>query len=134
MQRNLAYVTAKGSGTMMVLSVDIVGDRSADGHEASARSNRKKPSPREEHIDDVGKTDAAFGSKEAARLVETKKSIEALAVNEASAGIQAGIPIAAAEPIRKQRIRCGGLKDLGHLIIPRRFVNSSMRSFGITSP
>ena len=50
---------------MMVLAVDVIGNRSANGNEAGARSDGKEPSLREKYVDDVGKADAAFTAEHA---------------------------------------------------------------------
>ena len=119
---------------MMVLTMDIIGDRSADGNEAGAGSDRKKPSPRKKYVKNVGEGDSAFAAQNAAGVVETENAIKAAAVDQFTAGVEAGIPIAAAKAVGKQRIRRGSSENFRHLIIPCRSMNVWMRSLRVTSP
>src|SRR5229473_4561013 len=65
MQADLADMSAEGSSAVMVLTVDVVGDGSADGDEARAGRDGKEPSFREEYAEDVGEADAAFAAEHA---------------------------------------------------------------------
>jgi len=103
MQSDLANVSAEGSSAVMVLTVNVVGNSTADGDEASAGRNGKKPSSREEYVDDVGETDAAFAADHASGFVETEDAIESATVNQFSSGVETRVAIAAAEAIGQQR-------------------------------
>ena len=96
MQSELTDMRAEGSGAVMVLSMNIVGDRSADGDEARAGSDRKKPSLRKKHIDDIGEGDAAFAAKHSGRFVEAENAVEAAAIDQLATSVEAGIAVAAA--------------------------------------
>lgn len=123
MQGNLTDVRAEGSRTVVILSMDIVGDRASDRDEAGAGSDWKEPSLREKHIDDVREADTAFAAKYAGRFVEGQEAIEAPAVDEFAPGVETGVAVTASEAIGKQGARHGGLKDLRQLIVPCRFVD-----------
>ena len=102
MQSDLADVNSKGSSAVMVLAVDVVGNRSAHGNEASAGRDGKKPSLRKEYVDDVGEADAAFATEHASGLVETENAVETAAVNQVAAGVETRVAITAPEAIREQ--------------------------------
>ena len=55
MQADLADVSAKGSGAVMVLAVNIVGNRSADGDEAGAGRDGKEPAFGKKYVDECRK-------------------------------------------------------------------------------
>jgi hypothetical protein len=46
------HMRAESAVDVVVLSVDISGHRSAQGHELRARHNRREPSPRQKGLDD----------------------------------------------------------------------------------
>jgi len=65
MQGDLEDVSSKGSSAVMILAVDVIGDGSADRHNAGAGSDGKKPSFRKEYIEEVGEADAGFTAEQA---------------------------------------------------------------------
>ena len=62
MQRHLVHMSAKGTGTVMVLTVDVVCDSPAHRDEAGPRSDRKEPPFGEEYVDHIGKAHTALAS------------------------------------------------------------------------
>jgi hypothetical protein len=103
MQSDLADVSAEGSSAVMVLTVNVVGNGSADGDEAGAGRDGKEPSFTEEYADDVGKADAAFAADHASGFVETEDAVESATVNQLSSGVETRVAVAAAEAIGQQR-------------------------------
>jgi hypothetical protein len=99
MQSDLANVRAKGSAAVMVLTVHVVGDGSADSDEAGAGRDRKEPSFREKHVDDVGEADAAFAADHAGGFVETENAVKSATVNQFSSGVETRVAVTAAEAI-----------------------------------
>jgi hypothetical protein len=118
----------------MVLTVDVVGNRSAHGNEAGAGRDGKKPSLRKEYVDDVGEADAAFATKQASGFVETEDAIETAAVDQSAAGIETRVAVAAAEAIREQGSGRSRLKNFRDLVVPSRLVDVMVRDFRVTSP
>src|SRR5260370_10030521 len=99
MQTDLADVSAEGSSTVMILTVNVVGDDSADSNEARARRDGKKPSFRKEYIENIGKAGATFAAQHPSRFVEPAHPVEATAVAQFSAGVETGVAVAPAERI-----------------------------------
>ena len=116
-------VSAEGPGTVMVLTVDVVGDGSADGDEARAGRDRKKPSFREKYVDDVGEADAAFAAQHASRFVESEDAVKAAAIDQFAAGVETRVAIAAAQTIGEQGAGRGSSENFRHLVVPRRLVD-----------
>ncbi len=134
MQTDLADVSAEGPSTVMVLTVDVVGDCAANGDEACAGRDRKEPSFREKYVDDVGEADAAFAAKHASRFVESEDAVKAPAVDQFSAGVETRVAIAASKAIGEQRSGRGSSENFRHLVVPRRLVDVTVRSLRITAP
>jgi hypothetical protein len=99
MHSELANMSAESSSAVMVLTVDVVGNGSSDGDEASAGRDWKEPSSREEYVDDVGEADAAFAADHASGFVETKNAVKSATVNQLSSSVEARVAVAAAEAI-----------------------------------
>ncbi len=123
MQGDLTDVRAEGSRTVVILSMEVVGDRATDGDEASAGRDCKEPSLREKHIDDVREADAAFAAEHARGFIEGQEAVESPAIDEFASGVETGVAVTASETIGKQGARRGSLKDLRQLIVPCRFVD-----------
>src|ERR1700704_91703 len=97
MHRNLAYVSAESSSAMMILTMNIISDRSADGHKTGSWRDREEPTFGKEYIDNVGKTNPSFAANDAARFVEGENTIETLAVNQFTPVVETRIAVTAAE-------------------------------------
>src|SRR6267143_450749 len=119
MQADLANVSAEGSGTVMVLTMHVVGNGPAHGNEARARRDQQKPSFREKYVDDIGKADATFAAQHASGFVEPEDAVEAAAVDQFAAGVETRVPVAAAETIWEQGVGCGSSENVRHLVVPR---------------
>ena len=79
--------------------MDVVGNGSSDGDEASAGRDWKEPSFREEYVDDVGEADTAFAADHASGFVETKNAVESATVDQFPSGVEARVAVTAAEAI-----------------------------------
>src|SRR5260370_23566538 len=118
MQADLANVSAEGSSTVMVLTVDVVGNSSTDCDEARAGRDGKEPSFRKEYVEDVGEADAAFAAEHDSRFVESEDTVEAATVDQSTAGVETRVSIAAAEAIGEQGSRRGRSENVRHLVVP----------------
>jgi hypothetical protein len=134
MQADLANVSAESPSAMMVLAVDVVGDGSANGDESRAGRDRKKPSSREEYVEDIGEADAAFATEHASRFVESEDSVKAAAIDQLAAGVETRVAIAAAEAIREQGAGGGTSENFRHLVVPRRLMDVMVRGLRVPSP
>ena len=134
MQADLADVSAESSSAVMVLTVDVVGDGSADGDEAGAGRDGKKPSFRKKYVDDVGEADAAFAAQHASRFVETEDAVQSAAVDQFAAGVETRVAVAAAEAVGKQGAGRGGSENFRHLVVPCRLVDVLVRGLRVTAP
>jgi len=134
MKPDLSHVSAKGSSAVVVLAVNVIGNGPANRDEPSARCDRKKPSPGEEYIDNIGKADTILEAQHARRFVKAKNAVESTTIDQFTAAIETRIAIAAAEAIRKQRTGDGGFENLGQLVVPRRPVNTLVHNFRVTAP
>src|ERR1700690_2138120 len=134
MQSELPNVRAKSSGAMMVLAVNIVGDRSTDSNELRSGSYRQKPSFGKKHADDIGERHTAFAAKYASRFIETQNAVEPPTVDERAVCVDAGVAIATAQTIG-QNGRIGGRRKNGcDLIVPGRLVDVGVRGSRESSP
>jgi hypothetical protein len=84
---------------VVVLAVDVVGNRSANGDKAGAGRDGKKPPSREKYLDDVGEVDSAFATQHARGLVEAENAVETAAVNQFTASVEARITITPAKAV-----------------------------------
>ena len=134
MQGDLEDMSPEGSSAVMVLTVDVVGNRSAHRNEASAGRDGKKPSLRKEYVDDVGEADAALAAEQARGFVETEDAVETAAVDQSAAGVETRVAVAATEAIREQGSGRGSLENPRDLVVPSRLVDVMVRDFRVTSP
>ena len=134
MQGDLANVSTEGSSAVMVLTVDVVGNRSANGNEASARRDGKEPSLGKKYVDNIGEADAAFAAEHASGFVETEDAVETAAVDQFAAGVETRVAVAAAEAIREQGSGRGRLENFRDLVVPCRLVDVMVRDFRVTPP
>jgi hypothetical protein len=114
---------AESSRAVVIFSVDIVGDRAPDGDEASAGSDRKKPTFREEHFNDVRQADAALAAEYAGGFIESQEAVEAPAIYKFTSSIEARVAVTASQAMGKQGSGCCGLKNVCYLIVPCRPVD-----------
>ena len=69
-QAKFQYMSAKSAGYVMVLSVDVVGNRAADGDKLGARTDRQEPSLRNGKVEYLSEGDASFTAKNSSFWVE----------------------------------------------------------------
>src|ERR1700675_2507299 len=134
MQADLADVSAEGSRTVMVLTMHVVGDGSANGDKTRAGRDGKKPSFRKEYIENIGKADATFAAQHASGFVEPEDAVVAAAVDQFAAGVETRVAVAAAETIWEQGVGCGSSENVRHLVVPRRLVDAMVRGLRVTAP
>src|SRR5215469_3789430 len=134
MQGEPLNVSAKGAGTVMVLTMDVVGDRAADGHEARAWSDGHKPAFGEEGLDDIRKAHAAFAANHSRGFVETQNSVQTMAVDEIATRVQAGITVAAPRTKGKQAAGSGCRENFRQLVVPGGLVYVAMRDLRVAAP
>ncbi len=68
----LRDVAAEGSGDVVVLAVDVVGDGSAEGDVFGAGGDGEEEAAGDGEVEDLGEGDAGFGGEEAGRGVEVR--------------------------------------------------------------
>ena|SRR5579864_7206386 len=125
---------AKSSRAMMVLAVHIVCDGAANGDEAGARSDGRKPAFGEEYLDQVGEADAALAANDPRGFVEGEDTVETAAFDELAAAVEAGVAITAAVAKGKQRAGFGGPENLRELIAPCRLMHCVVPELRIATP
>ena len=121
------HMVAERAAPVVVLAVHIVGDGAAHRDQARAGQHRQPPAARQEEVLDVAQHHARLAGQPAGRLVEGDEAIEAGRTPQGAAGIEAGIAIAAAEPVgdagpgARQRARDGApIGELDHVVRQRR--------------
>jgi len=134
MKGNLANVSAKGTGTVMILAVHVVCDCPTHGYEACSRRDREKPSFGEKYVDNIAESDTALAADYPRGFIESENSVEAMTLDQVAACVEARVPVTPAQAKRKQRARLSGVEDLSYLVIPRRFVYLTMLGPWIPAP
>src|SRR5262249_44246360 len=109
---------SKGASAVMVLSVNVIGDRAADRHELGARRYRKKPPPRHDELEQVSKSQAALAADPSLLEIGGDEAVQAGAAPQVAAIVQAAIAIAAALSVGKERRGSGRPQDGGDLVSP----------------
>src|SRR5271168_1329329 len=95
---------------MMVLAVNVGGDRSAKRDEAGARRHRRKKSTRHKDVDQFGDGDASLASQKAACGIKGEHPIEPRKIDDAILIVERRIAISPSGAARNQR-RCIGSYD-----------------------
>src|SRR6516162_8001784 len=134
MQGEPLNVGAKGAGTVMVLTMDVVCDRAADGDEAGAGSHGHKPAFGEEGLDDIRQAHAAFAANHSRRFVETQNTVQTMAVDEVAARVEAGITVAAPDTKGQQGAGSGRGENFRDLVVPGGLVHIAMRDLRVAAP
>ena len=111
-QLELRDVAAEGSGDVVVLAVDVVGNCSAESYVLrSGRDGQEKAAGNGE-VEDLRERDARFGGEEAGLGIEGDQAVHAGGDQEISVLEQADVAVAAAHADRKGSVvqagRCGG--------------------------
>src|SRR5262245_21440764 len=88
-------MAAERAGQMMVLSVDIVRDGTADGQEPRSGSHGNEPSRRHDELQDVIEQHARFALQDALLTVETNEAIELARTQQRAACVETAVAIAA---------------------------------------
>src|SRR5215469_3148407 len=126
LEAELENVASEGSGAMMVLSMNIIRDGSTDSDKARSGCDREKPALRKKGVNDIGECDTAFTAKHAAVLIECEKSVQAPAIDEMTARVQARVSVAPAETIGEYGARTGRAQNFPQLVVPCRAVHMLM--------
>lgn len=134
MKGNLMDVSAKGSGTVMVLAMHVVGDCPAHGDEAGSRCDREKPPLGKKYIDNVAESNTALAADNSRGLVESENPVEAMTLDQVAACVEAGIAITPALAKREQGAGLSGTEDLSYLVIPSWFVYLTVLDPWIATP
>ena len=92
----LGDVAAEGSGGVVILAVDVVGDCSAEGYIFCSRSDGEKEASGDGEVEDLGEGDARLGGEEAGLGVEVDEAIHGGGDEEVAVLEQADVAIAAA--------------------------------------
>ena len=88
---------------MMILAVHVSRNRAAQRHEARARRDRRKISARQEHVEQLGDSDAGLASEQPAGRIEGEHPIEPRQIDHAILIVERRIAISAPQSARNQR-------------------------------
>jgi len=134
MQGDLADMRSEGSSAVVVLAVDVVGNRSAHGNEAGAGvTGRNHPLGRNtsrmsERLTPLSVRSRPVDSSKPRMRLRRRQSIRSRpALRQESA-------VTAAEGHKVARSRPPQLRELRQLIVPRRLVDVMVRDLRVTSP
>ena len=103
-QLELRDVTAEGSGDVVVLAVNVVGDGSAEGHILCSRRDGKKEAARNGEVEDLRQRDAGLGGEQAGLGIEGDQAVHARGHQQVAALEQADIAIAASHADRQHAV------------------------------
>ncbi len=68
-------MAAEGSGDVVVLAVDVVGDGPAEGDVLCARGDREEEASRDGEVEDLGERDAGLSGEQAAFGIEGDQAV-----------------------------------------------------------
>ncbi len=88
-------MVAEGAGAVMVLAVDIIGHRPAQGHEAGAGGDRQKPPTRDDQFQDLGQQHAGLGAEHTGIGIKGDEAVQAPRQQDMTAVVEADVAIAA---------------------------------------
>ena len=100
-QLELAHVRPEGAGPVVVLPVDVVRDRPADGHVLGPRNDRNKEAARHEQAEDLAERHPRFAAQAARLGVEGDEPVEPGGPQQLAAVVQAGVAVTASLAIRE---------------------------------
>ena len=92
---------AERTGAVMVLAVDIIGDRAAHRHVLGAGQDRKKPAVRDDDGEDLRQGDPGFTAEHAGSGVEGNEAVERGHIEQHTPRVEAAVAIAAPAGERK---------------------------------
>ena len=92
---------------MMILAVNIVGDRASHGYQFRSRAYRKKPSLGHNDLQEILQARTRLHSNPSGFPVEIENPIERRAVDEIALVVEARIPVAAPQAVGQHRCRLG---------------------------
>jgi hypothetical protein len=102
-----AHVASERSRAMVVLAVDVVGDRAADRDAARARSHGQEPSGGHDGVEKPLDRGARFAPHDAVHPIEGDEAVEPRRVDEGAALVQAAVAVAASATAREERRLAG---------------------------
>lgn len=86
-------MTTEGPGGMMVLAVDVIGDRAAERDKSRARRRRQKPAARKGEGEQRRERKARFCAQDPGRFVEGHETVEASHVDRCAFAVEAGVAV-----------------------------------------
>ena len=75
-QLEAGNVAAEGSGDVVVLAVDVVGNGAADGDVFGAGSDGQKEAARDGEVENLGESDAGFAAENAGLRIEADQAVQ----------------------------------------------------------
>ena len=107
-------MAAEGAGSVMVLAMDIVGERAADGDEAGAGRDRRKPAGRHGELQQAVEQQAGPAGQQAGFAIEEQDFVHSARVDQRAALVQAGIAVGAAIAVGERRppMTAGGIEPI----------------------
>jgi hypothetical protein len=98
-------MTTEGPGGMMVLAVNVIGDRAAERDEPCTWRRRQKPAARKGEGEQRRERKARLRAQDPGRLVEGHETVEAPHVDRSAFAVEAGVAIRPAQATGKNA-RC----------------------------
>ncbi len=117
MQLELRDVAAEGSGGVVVLAVDVVGDCSTQGYIFCAGRDGEEEAAGDGEVEDLREGDAGFGGEEAGLGIEVDQAVHAGGEQEIAVFEEADVAVAAAHAYGEcSVVQAGG--DGGKVALP----------------
>src|SRR5215469_9746795 len=95
-QLKTAHMAAKGTGAMVVLTVDIVRDGTTHGDLRSARHDRQEPARRNDHTQNVCQQYACLAGQNAGVAIKADKTVQGSGLQQRPADIETAVAVTAA--------------------------------------
>ena|SRR5436190_14742162 len=128
------HMPAKRTGAVVILSVHIIGDGSADGHKLSARRDWKEPACWNRDFQNIAERDARFTPETSRLFVEAENTVQSGAIKKCPTFVEARVAIASAKPIWETTRNVYLVQDAGYLIRPVCFVDCAAAKVRISTP
>jgi len=134
MEGNPVNVSAKGPCAVMVLAMYVVCDCPTHSDETCSGRDGEKPPFRKKYVDKIAESGATLAADHPRGFVETQNPVEATALDQPAACVEARITVTPAPAKGKQPARLSGIEDLWNLVIPSWFVYLAMLGSWIAAP
>src|SRR5262249_3339233 len=83
---------------VMVLAMDVVGDRASESHELRSRDDRQEVAARHEEVQNIRQCHSRLRLTDSGRRIEGDQPIQALERDYAGIAVESGVAVTASEP------------------------------------